>query len=92
VVKVSAMASRNKAAVAVAAEQMLEGYLPKLRELVGRNFEQSFHVAKSALRDETFLRRLFGAVYDCLPRPARRFVGEEFFVEFCLKHRRKLLD
>jgi hypothetical protein len=90
--KVSALARRNKAAVAAATDRMLEDYLPRLRELVTRNLSQSLRNAKVALQDEVVLRQMFGAVYDCLPRPLRRFVGEGHFVEFCLKHRRRLLN
>jgi hypothetical protein len=46
---------------------------------------------QAALKDEEFLRKLFGAVYDCLPKPAKRFVSEPAFLEFCFKHQRKLL-
>lgn len=90
--RVSALARRNKDAVAAASERMLEDYLPRLREYAMNNLEQSLRSAKAALQDEAFLRQMFGAVYDCLPRPVRRFVREGIFVEFCLKHRRRLLD
>jgi hypothetical protein len=90
--KASALARRNRAAVATATDRMLEDYLPRLREQVTHNLSQSLHGAKAALKDEVFLRQVFGAVYDCLPRSVRRFVREGLFVEFCLKHRRRLLD
>ena len=90
--RVSALARRNKVAVAAASDRMLEDYLPRLRECAMNNLEQSLRSAKAALRDEMFLRQMFGVMYDCLPRPVRRFVGEGFFVEFCLKHRRRLLN
>jgi hypothetical protein len=45
----------------------------------------------TALRDEVFLRKLFGAVYDTLPKPIYRFVSEEAFLTFCFKHQRRLL-
>jgi hypothetical protein len=38
------------------------------------------------------MRKLFGAAYDCLPRPVQRFVGEEKFVNFCMQRRQKLLQ
>jgi hypothetical protein len=37
------------------------------------------------------MRKTFGAVYDCLPKPVYRFVSEAAFIEFCMARRRKLL-
>lgn len=90
--KLSNFAGRNKAAIAIATDRILEDYLPTLRQQVAQNLQKSADTTKSAIRDEVFMRKLFGAVYDCLPRPVYRFVKEEAFIEFCLKHRRKLLD
>jgi hypothetical protein len=38
------------------------------------------------------MRKLFGATYDCLPKPVYRFVSEQAFIEFCMERRRELLD
>jgi len=46
---------------------------------------------EAALEDEIFLRKLFGAFYDCLPKAVYRFVSEHAFIDYCLRHRRKLL-
>ncbi len=88
----SGLARRNTAAVREASERMLEDYLPALRQQIVQRIELPVQTTKSALQDEAFVRKLFGAVYDCLPKPVYRFVGEAAFIEFCLKHRRKLLD
>jgi hypothetical protein len=90
--KLSAVVVRNKTSVAAATNRVLEDYLPALRLQVARKLNESVQTTGAALRDEGFLRKLFGAVYDCLPKPVRRFVQEGPFIEFCLKHRRKLLD
>jgi len=90
--KLSILARRNKDAVAIATDRILEDYLPTLRQQVAQHLQKSVDTTKSAVKDEVFMRKLFGAVYDCLPKPVYRFVKEEAFVEFCFKHRRKLLD
>ena len=90
--KLSSFARRNKAAVAMATDRLLEDYVPTLRQQVAQHLQKSVDNTKSAVKDEVFMRKLFGAVYDCLPKPVYRFVKEEAFIEFCFKHRRKLLD
>ncbi len=89
--KVSALARGRKAALAASTARALEGYLPRLRELTTESLGKMARSADSALHDEVFLRKLFGAVYDCLPKAVGRFVSEIAFVEFCLKHRQWLL-
>ena len=89
--KLSAIVARNKASVTAATNRVLEDYLPALRLHVASKLNESVRTTSAALRDEAFLRKLFGAVYDCLPKPVRRFVQEGHFIEFCLKHRRRLL-
>jgi len=74
-----------------AREHVLEDYVPKLQGTVNRVLAESSRSVDSALRDDVFLRKLFGAVYDLLPRPVCRFVGEEDFIQFCFKHRQRLL-
>ena len=89
--KVSAAAGHQKQQVATATNRMLADFLPALQSLVRTTLGKTSRTVETALRDEAFLRKLFGAVYDVLPKPVRRFVGEDGFVEFCLKHRQKLL-
>ena len=88
---VSALIKKPKDVVAASSSRALEDYLPKVRNLVSDHLAKTLRSAESALKDEEFLRKLFGAVYDCLPKPIYRFVGEASFVEFCLKHRNRLL-
>lgn len=72
--------------------QMLEGFVPQLQKLVARELvQQSLVSARAVCRDDEFMRKLFGAVYDCLPRPVCRFIAEEAFIEFCLDRKTLLL-
>lgn len=88
-VSVAAGASRHE--IDAAKNRLLEDFLPRLQNFVGGAFAQTSRTVESALRDEPFLRKLFGAVYDVIPRPVQRFVSEQTFVEFCLRHRDRLL-
>jgi hypothetical protein len=88
---VSTLAARETAYATAPAARMLNDYLPRLRERAVTGLQALQRPVESALRDEVFLRKLFGAVYDSLPRPVLRFVNEPQFIEFCLKHRQKLL-
>jgi hypothetical protein len=90
--KVSATIRRGPTLIGAVATKVLEDYAPTLRERVAAQMKATVHTTRAALRDEVFLRKLFGAVYDCLPKPVYRFVSERAFIEYCLKHRRKLLD
>jgi hypothetical protein len=83
--------NRGSTAVGAAASRLLEDYLPRIRESVSATLASSTGAIDAKLQDETFQRKLFGAAYDTLPRPVQRFVNEEAFVEFCFKHRSKLL-
>lgn len=89
--KASSAASRKKSEMTVAANRMLEDYLPRLSGLVTGALKKTMRSAETALHDEVFLRKLFGAVYDVIPKPIRRFVNEEMFIGFCLQHKQKLL-
>ena len=89
---VSTLVKNQQTAMAESANRALEDYLPSLRNIVSDHLPKMLRSAESALKDEVFLKNLFGAVYDCLPKPVRRLVPEASFVEFCLKHRHRLLD
>jgi len=89
--KVSHMAGQRKAELDQAKTLVLEGYLPKIREAVVTKLKQASQSAESVLRDEVFMGKLFGAVYDTSPKPVRRFVSEEVFVAFCFKHRNRVM-
>ena len=71
--------------------RLLEDYLPRIRESVSATLAKSAGSIGGAVRDEAFLRRLFGAAYDSLPKAVQRFVNEPQFIEFCMKHRSALL-
>ena len=90
--KVSRTIRGGSTLVGAVATKVLDDYAPTLRERIARQMKATVQTTQAALRDEVFLRKLFGAVYDCLPKPVHRFVAEQAFVEYCLKHRRKLID
>jgi hypothetical protein len=89
--KVTSAAEQQRDQMAAATNRMLEDYLVPLRALVQNALAKTSHNVETALRDEAFMRKLFGAVYDCLPKPVTRFVTEDTFIQFCLKHRQRLL-
>lgn len=89
--KVSAAAEHRKEQMTVTTTRVLEDFIPALQSLVRSAMAKSSQTVEAALRDEVFLRKLFGAVHDVLPKPVCRFVSEAKFVEFCLRHRQKLL-
>jgi hypothetical protein len=88
----SSLARKQPATAKASVTLVLEGYLPQVRKTVNEKPSTMVGSTRAALQDETFLRKLFGAVYDCLPKPVYRFVNEATFVEFCLRHRRRLLS
>jgi hypothetical protein len=90
--KVSEKIRGGPTLVSAVATKVLEDYAPTLRDRVAAQMKSTVQTTQAALRDEVFLRKLFGAVYDCLPKPVYRFVSERAFIDYCLKHRRKLLD
>lgn len=89
--KVSAAAGRGHTEVAIVTTMVLEDYLPSIREYVVAAVKQSSRSVGTILRDESFMRKVFGAVYDMLPKPVRRFVSEQDFIAFCLEHQQSLL-
>jgi molybdopterin adenylyltransferase len=85
------IAGRGKQGIDNASHILLEDFLPRMQTMVGDALVNSSTTVASALRDEVFLKKLFGAIYDVLPKPVHRFVGEETFIAFSLKHRDRLL-
>lgn len=76
-----------------AANRLLDDFAPRLRELTQSQLKvRVVDSTGKALRDEVFLRKLFGAIYDCPPKPIYRFVGEEAFIAYCLRNRRRFLE
>lgn len=90
--KVRFATNRGSTAVGAVAARLLEDYLPRLRESATALLTDSVGAVETKLHDDAFLHRLFGALYDTLPNAIRRFVSEETFIEFCFKHRSKLLS
>lgn len=90
--RLSTLVRNQQTVITTSTALALEGYLPQLRKMVNERLGKMLAPTQSALRDEVFLRKLFGAVYDCLPKPVGRFVTETAFVQFCLKHRNRLLN
>lgn len=75
------------------AHQMLHAFTPQLRKLVASQLvEHPVAQVRSAIQDDAFMRKVFAATYDCLPKPFYRFVTEEAFVQFCIERRKELLS
>ena len=89
--KVSETIRGGPTLVGAVVTKVLDDYVPTLRERSATQLKATVQTTQDALRDEVFLRKLFGAVHDCLPKPVHRFVSEHVFIEYCLKHRHKLL-
>jgi hypothetical protein len=76
----------------VPANQMLEAFTPQIQKLVSSQLmKHSVARVQAAIHDDEFMRKLFGATYDFLPKPVYRFVKEEAFIQFCMERRQKLL-
>jgi hypothetical protein len=91
--KMTNLAQAPRQVLPQAANRLLDDFAPRLRELTQTQLKgRIVDSTGKALRDEDFLRKLFGAIYDCLPRPIHRFVGEDAFVAYCLRNRRRFLD
>jgi hypothetical protein len=83
----------NKAgAIAKTRERVLGDFIPQLRVLVTERLKQSSVDANDLLKNDEMMRKVFGAVFDCLPKPVLRFVSEEQFIAFCMRHRQRLVD
>lgn len=89
--RVSSTLEGQQQHLGAAANRVLEDYLPTLQSAVDKAVAQSTRSLEAAARDDAFLGKLFGAVYDLLPRPVCRFVTEEAFIQFCFAHRERLL-
>jgi hypothetical protein len=89
--RLKSLAAETPSVVSQATNKVLEGYLPQIR-LAVQKVVASRPVAalQAGARNDEVMRKTFGAVYDCLPKPVCRFVDEERFIQFCLKHRTRL--
>jgi hypothetical protein len=90
--KIKQLAVFGSGAVSDSTSKMLNVFLPQIRVSVGKQMVQkSVSKVKQAVHDEPFMRKVFGAAYDCIPKPVHRFVSEQQFIDYCLQNRRKLL-
>jgi hypothetical protein len=72
---------------------MLAAFTPQIQRLVSSQLvKHSVARVQAAVQDDALLRKLFGAVYDCLPKPLYRFVKEEAFIQYCMERRKQLLS
>jgi hypothetical protein len=86
------LATQNSSAATQAANRFLEGYVPQIRTAVSRlNASKPIQTIRTGVQNDEMMRKTFGAVYDCLPKPVCRFISEERFIAFCLKRRNGLL-
>ncbi len=89
---VKAHAGQGQEAISIAKRKALEQYVPQFKQLLAEHFRNKpAAIARAALQDDAVIRNLFGAVYDCLPKPLCRFVSEAVFIDFCLEHRQRLV-
>ena len=89
--KLKEIARSGSGSVTKTREKALEEFLPQLRLLVTTRLKQAALNVDVALKDEELMKRVFGAVFDCLPKPITRFVAEDQFVKFCMKHKHRLV-
>jgi predicted CoA-binding protein len=89
--KLKSWVGQGQNQLTLSSRQMLEGFVPQLQKLVAHQLiQQPIASVRVAFADDEFMRKFFGAVYDCLPRPVCRFIAEDVFIEFCLE-RKELL-
>ncbi len=73
-------------------ERLLSGFLPQIQKIITGLLEtKPFQAVRDGVRDDDLMQKVFGATYDCLPKPVCRFVSETQFIAFCMKHRSQLL-
>jgi hypothetical protein len=87
----SILLSSTERATAAVTNRLLEDYLPRLGATIRARAESARRSTSSLLQNDDKMRKLFGAAYDSLPKPIHRFVTEPQFIEFCFKHRERLL-
>lgn len=85
--KLKEIARSGSGSVTKTREKILEDFLPQLRLLVATRLKQVALNVDAGLKDEVLMKKTFGAVFDCLPKPVTRFVAEDQFIEFCMKHK-----
>ena len=68
---------------------LLEEQLPRLQKLIK---EKLGPLPKDIFRNETVMRTTFRQLYRRLPRVMSLAVGEDGFVEFCMRNHTRLLN
>ena len=90
--KAKNLASTTQAGAASVTDKLLSGFIPQIQKIVsGLTQTKPFEALRSGVNDDQLMLKVFGAAYDCLPKPVCRFVSEQQFVTFCTKHRHQLL-
>ena len=90
--KLKSAAIRGKSQLAESTSPLLESFLPQIRKLVENQIiDRPLTGVQATLKDDEFLGKVFGATYDCLPKPICRFVTEESLVHFCMTRREELI-
>lgn len=73
-------------------ERLLSGFIPQIRRIIdGLAETKPFQSIRNGVRDDDLMQKVFGATYDCLPKPICRFISETQFIAFCMKHRSQLV-
>jgi len=90
--KLASAAKRGGVQVTKSTSHLLDAFMPQIRKLVTQQMvKSSVTRVRTAVHDNEFMRKVFGATYDCLPKPVHRFVTETAFIEYCTKHRQRIL-
>lgn len=72
---------------------LLEVYLPQIKRLMAEHLrDKPANALMAATHDEVLMKKMFGALYDCLPKPILRFVSEPDFIQFCMEHRQYFVE
>lgn len=91
--KLKSLVATRPANFPEATGRLLDGYSAQLKKvLASLGDSRPLQAIRSGVRDDETMRKVFGAAYDCLPRPVCRFVAEERFIAYCMQHRSRLLD
>ena len=91
--QIKKLATAKRVSASEVASAALEGYLPQIKKILSRLADtKPVPAIRSGVRDDTLMRKVFGAAYDCLPKPVGRFVSEQRFIDFCVQHKQRLLD
>jgi hypothetical protein len=89
--KLTAAAKLSSEQVSKSTVQALDTFKPQIRKLVSRQLvDSSVARVRDAMQDDGFMQKVFGATYDCLPKPVCRFVSEEAFIKYCMERRQEL--